>query len=95
MNTIADECAQLATDYTPAELALYRQVVDLIMEADGKQFAVPSLRVQQEGRGLRSGDGQPVPLSNIQIQDAMDRLVRDRWLDISRYLVFSIVCVVL
>lgn len=84
MNTIADEYSQLATDYTASELALFRLVVDLIMEADEKQFAIPSLRIQQEGRNLHK-NGQSAPLSNIQIQDTMDKLVRDQWLSVSRY----------
>ncbi|TFK29863.1 hypothetical protein FA15DRAFT_663147 [Coprinopsis marcescibilis] len=53
VNRKGDDIAQVATDYTPAEIAFFKAVVELIMDADNFSYSVSSLAALREIPALK------------------------------------------
>ena len=83
VNTMDDELSQLATTFNSTEIALFRQIVEMVMTDRNGRLEVSTTEAMNAGRQLHR-DGKSGQLSNAQIEQLFDRFVRDRWLDRSR-----------
>ncbi|ORY06817.1 hypothetical protein K493DRAFT_202866, partial [Basidiobolus meristosporus CBS 931.73] len=73
VNTNGDEIAQLATDYTPAELVYLRRIIELIVTADDESYSVSSLLALSEAGKLKSA------FTKNAAEQLLDRFVEDKW----------------
>ncbi|KAF9227549.1 hypothetical protein BS17DRAFT_805986 [Gyrodon lividus] len=74
VNTKDDEVAQMATDYTPAEIAYFKAVVEQIMLAPHESYSVSSLAALREVNSLKSN------MTKTQAEVVLGSLVAKGWL---------------
>lgn len=79
-----DQIAQLCTQYSATELALFRRLVDEIVNDQTGEFSINSKKAIQLGRQL-AADGKGVAMSGQSAEAAMKQFVDDLWLTYSRY----------
>ncbi|KAI9571235.1 Nse1 non-SMC component of SMC5-6 complex-domain-containing protein [Boletus coccyginus] len=74
VNTKDDEIAQMATDYTPLEIAYFKAVVEQIMLASREAYSVSSLAALREVGSLKSN------MTKSQAEAVLGSLVAKGWL---------------
>ncbi|KAF8844590.1 hypothetical protein BDN67DRAFT_943421 [Paxillus ammoniavirescens] len=74
VNTKDDEVAQMATDYTPAEIAYFKAVVEQIMLAPHESYSVSSLAALREVNSLKSN------MTKTQAEVVLSSFVAKGWL---------------
>ncbi|KAF8136697.1 Nse1 non-SMC component of SMC5-6 complex-domain-containing protein [Boletus edulis] len=74
VNTKDDEIAQMATDYTPLEIAYFKAVVEQIMLASHEAYSVSSLAALREVSSLKSN------MTKSQAEAVLASLVAKGWL---------------
>ncbi|KAG9318781.1 Nse1 non-SMC component of SMC5-6 complex-domain-containing protein [Chiua virens] len=74
VNTKDDEVAQMATDYTPLEIAYFKAVVEQIMLAPHNAYSVSSLAALREVTALKSN------MTKSQAESVLGSLVAKGWL---------------
>lgn len=74
VNTRGDEIAQMATDYTPAEIAYFRAIVEQIMLASNECYSLSSLAALREVNSLKTN------MSKSQAEAVLNSLVAKGWL---------------
>lgn len=74
VNTRGDEIAQMATDYTPAEIAYFRAVVEQIMLAPNECYSLSSLAALREVNALKTN------MTKSQAESVLGSLVARGWL---------------
>lgn len=79
VNTKANAFAELATPYSPAELAYVKMVIQAIFHAPDAQFSVASNAALQLASQM-----QPTPMTKRAASDLLESLQLRRWLTLSR-----------
>jgi len=74
VNRKGDEVAQFATDYTPAEIAYFKAIVEQIMLAPHESFSVSSLAALREVNFLKTN------MSKTQAEVVLGSFVANGWL---------------
>ncbi|KIJ68967.1 hypothetical protein HYDPIDRAFT_122903 [Hydnomerulius pinastri MD-312] len=74
VNTKDDEIAQMATDYTPAEIAYFKAVVEQIMLAPHESYSVSSLAALREVNSLKTN------MTKTQAEVVLGSFVAKGWL---------------
>ncbi|TDL27344.1 hypothetical protein BD410DRAFT_818808 [Rickenella mellea] len=74
VNTKGDEIAQMATDYTPAEIAFFKAVVEQIMLSPNLAFSLSSLAALREVSTLKS------TMTKTQAEVVLSSFVAKGWL---------------
>jgi hypothetical protein len=74
VNTKDDEISQMAADYTPAEIAFFKAVVELIMLAPHESYSVSSLAALREVNSLKSN------MTKTQAEVVLSSFVAKGWL---------------
>ncbi|KAL4068033.1 Nse1 non-SMC component of SMC5-6 complex-domain-containing protein [Scleroderma yunnanense] len=74
VNTRGDEIAQMATDYTPAEIAYFRTIVEQIMLAPNECYSLSSLAALREVNSLKAN------MTKSQGEAVLNSLVAKGWL---------------
>jgi len=76
VNAKSDEIAQLATDYTPAEIAYYKALVERIMLAPRQSFSVSSLGALREVGAIKP----KVNMTKAQAENVLASFAARGWL---------------
>ncbi|KAH0827088.1 Nse1 non-SMC component of SMC5-6 complex-domain-containing protein [Lanmaoa asiatica] len=84
VNTKDDEIAQIATEYTPLEIAYFKAVVEQIMLASREAYSVSSLAALREVGSLKSN------MTKSQAEVVLGSLVAKGWLLKSRRARYSL-----
>ncbi|KAG8217812.1 Nse1 non-SMC component of SMC5-6 complex-domain-containing protein [Butyriboletus roseoflavus] len=84
VNTKDDEIAQMATDYTPLEIAYFKAVVEQIMLASHEAYSVSSLAALREVCSLKSN------MTKSQAEAVLGSLVAKGWLQRSKRARYSL-----
>ncbi|KAI6150360.1 Nse1 non-SMC component of SMC5-6 complex-domain-containing protein [Pisolithus tinctorius] len=74
VNTRGDEIAQMATDYSPTEIAYFRAVVEQIMLAPNECYSLSSLAALREVNALKTN------MTKSQAETILNSLVARGWL---------------
>ncbi|KAI6045378.1 Nse1 non-SMC component of SMC5-6 complex-domain-containing protein [Pisolithus marmoratus] len=74
VNTRGDEIAQMATDYSPTEIAYFRAVVEQIMLAPNECYSLSSLAALREVNALKTS------MTKSQAESVLSSLVARGWL---------------
>ncbi|KAJ7582781.1 Nse1 non-SMC component of SMC5-6 complex-domain-containing protein [Mycena floridula] len=76
INRKDDEVAQVATDYTPGEIAFFKAIVEQIMLASNESYSVSSLAALREVRELKPKSN----MTNTQAESVLNSFVAKGWL---------------
>ncbi|KAF5365639.1 hypothetical protein D9758_003219 [Tetrapyrgos nigripes] len=76
VNTKDDELAQMATDYTPAEIAFFRAIVEQIILARNESFSLSSLAALREVSAIKPKSN----MSKTQAETVLASFVAKGWL---------------
>ncbi|KAG6333126.1 hypothetical protein ID866_5966 [Astraeus odoratus] len=74
VNTRGDEIAQMATDYTPVEIAYFRTIVEQIMLGPNECYSISSLAALREVNSLKTS------MTKSQAETVLASLVAKGWL---------------
>ncbi|RDB21203.1 Non-structural maintenance of chromosomes element 1 [Hypsizygus marmoreus] len=76
VNRKGDEIAQMATDYTPAEIAYFKAIIELIMLAPRESFSVSSFAALREVSAIKPKTN----MSKTQAENVLGSFVAKGWL---------------
>ncbi|KAK7014916.1 Non-structural maintenance of chromosomes element 1 [Favolaschia claudopus] len=79
VNRKGDEVAQMATDYTPTEIAFFKALVDQIMSAPRESFSLSSLAALREVSVLKKSN-----MTKTQAEVVLSSFVAKGWLQKSK-----------
>ncbi|KAL1922822.1 uncharacterized protein VTP21DRAFT_9198 [Calcarisporiella thermophila] len=74
VNRKGDEIAQLATEFTPNEMAYFKKILEIIICNEDEEFSVGSMVA------VREGTNQKVPISRNDTEELLQRFVDHGWL---------------
>ncbi|KAF8522234.1 Nse1 non-SMC component of SMC5-6 complex-domain-containing protein [Hysterangium stoloniferum] len=74
INLKSDELAQIATDFTPVEIAFFKALVDQIILASSQSYSISAMTALRQVNGLKP------PMTKTQAESVLANLVAKGWL---------------